>query len=170
MPAGEYVERWEQFEFLPGVVDAMRLLAAARIRVVIVTNQRGVALGKMSIEDVDEIHRRMVAELATNGVMCDAVLVCPHEEGACDCRKPGVGLFLKARALMPEIEFETSVVIGDSASDVLAGNRLGCASFLVGGKERVAQVRAEGPTLQVECCGASLLEVATRCLGLSPCV
>jgi D-glycero-D-manno-heptose 1,7-bisphosphate phosphatase len=167
MPSGEYVERWEQFEFLPGAVDAMRLLADARIRVIVVTNQRGVALGKMSMADVDEIHRRMTADLVLNGVECAAVLVCPHPKNTCDCRKPGIGLFLKARALIPEIQFETSVVIGDSASDILAGNQLGCASFLVAEGERVAEVWREDGAPSVECSAASLFEVVTRCLGLT---
>jgi len=166
-PSGSYVETWEQFEFLSGAIDALRLLAAARIRVVVVTNQRGVALGRMTMARVDEIHRLMQAELTSNVAQCAAVLVCPHEEGTCDCRKPGLGLFLQAQALMPEIDFGSSVVIGDSASDLLAGNRLGCPSFLVGDETRLAEVLAEHPDIQIAGWAPSLFELVTSCLGLA---
>lgn len=167
MPSGAYVETWEQFEFLPGAIEALRLLAAARIRAIVVTNQRGVALGRMTIANVDEIHRLMQAELGRNLAQCAAILVCPHEEATCECRKPGTGLFQQARTLMPEIDFESSVVIGDSASDLVAGKSLGCASFLVGDEARLAEVREEHPGLQVVCWAPSLLEVVTRCLGVA---
>ncbi len=166
-PSGAYVESWEQFEFLSGAIEALQLLTAAAIRAVVVTNQRGVALGRMTMASVDEIHRLMQAELALNGAQCAAVLVCPHEDGTCDCRKPGVGLFRQAQALMPEIDFGSSVVIGDSTSDLLAGNSLGCASFLVGDETRLTEVLAEHPNLRVACWAPSLIELVTRCLGLT---
>jgi D-glycero-D-manno-heptose 1,7-bisphosphate phosphatase len=166
-PSGCYVETWEQFEFLPGAIEALHLLTSAGIRAIVVTNQRGVALGRMTIASVDEIHRKMQAQLTENRAQCAAVLVCPHEDGTCDCRKPGLGLFRQAQALMPEIDFGSSVVIGDSASDLLAGNRLGCPSLLVGDEVRLAHVRAEHPHLAVACWAPSLFELVTRCLGLT---
>jgi D-glycero-D-manno-heptose 1,7-bisphosphate phosphatase len=69
-PEGDYVERWEQFEFLPGAIEALALLAAAGIRAVVVTNQRGVALGRMTLGDLDDIHRRMQAELEIGRASC----------------------------------------------------------------------------------------------------
>lgn len=167
MPPGAYVETWGQFEFLPGSVEALRLLAAARIRVVVVTNQRGVALGRMTMARVDEIHRLMQAELTSNVAQCAAVLVCPHEEDTCDCRKPGLGLFRQAQQLIPEIDLDRAAVVGDSATDLLAGNSLGCASFLVGDETRLAEVLAEHPDLRVACSAPSLIELVTRCLGLT---
>jgi D-glycero-D-manno-heptose 1,7-bisphosphate phosphatase len=167
MPSGSYVETWEQFEFVPGAIEALRLLAAARIRAVVVTNQRGVALGRMTMASVDEIHRLMQAELTSNGAQCAAVLVCPHEEGACDCRKPGLGLFRQAQQLIPEIDLNRAAVVGDSATDLLAGNSLGCASFLVGDETRLAEVLADHPDLRVACWAPSLIELVTRCLGLT---
>jgi D-glycero-D-manno-heptose 1,7-bisphosphate phosphatase len=167
MPEGAYVERWDQFEFLPGAVEALSLLAAAGIRTVVVTNQRGVALGRMTLADVDEIHRRMQAYLASRGAQCEAVLVCPHAEGACECRKPGVGLFRQAQALMPEIDLARSVVIGDSAADLLAAAALGCPSFLVGEEADAARILAKHPGLAVRGWGASLLDIVTNTLGLT---
>jgi histidinol-phosphate phosphatase family protein len=165
-PSGSYVETWEQFQFLPGAIEAIRLLSAAQIRVVVVTNQRGVALGRMTIADMDDIHRQMQDELEANMAHCSAVMVCPHEKGTCDCRKPGVGLFRQAQVLMPDIEIGRAVVIGDSASDLRAGNTIGCASFLVGDEAQLCSILLTHPTLRIECWAPSLLDVVVRCLGL----
>jgi D-glycero-D-manno-heptose 1,7-bisphosphate phosphatase len=167
MPDGAYVERWAQFEFLPGAIEALECLAAAGIRTVVVTNQRGVALGRMAMADVDEIHRRMQAALAARHARCAAVLVCPHDEGACDCRKPRIGLFQQAQALMPEIDMSRSIVVGDSASDLLAAAALGCPSYLVAGEADVATIRAEHPSLAIQGWSPSLLDVVASLLGRS---
>jgi len=125
-PDHEYVTSPAEFRFLPGAEEAIRLLADAGWRVVVVTNQRGIALGRMTAEAVDRIHRvLMELPVAT-------VYVCPHEKGTCDCRKPGTGLFLQAKRDYPEIEFACSVVIGDAPSDIAAGEALGCRTILVG--------------------------------------
>jgi D-glycero-D-manno-heptose 1,7-bisphosphate phosphatase len=126
-PEGEYVTSWGEFTFLPGAEEAVRLLADAGWRVVVVTNQRGVALGRMAIEDVDEIHRRM-----RERVPIDAVYVCPHERGTCDCRKPEAGMLLQAMRDDPGIDPETSVMVGDAESDMEAGRRAGVRTILVG--------------------------------------
>jgi D-glycero-D-manno-heptose 1,7-bisphosphate phosphatase len=115
-----------EFRYLPGAEDAIRLLAGAGWRVVVVTNQRGIALGRMTAGAVHEINRTLL-ELPVA-----AVYVCPHEKGTCDCRKPGTGLFLQAQRDFPEIEFVRSVVIGDAPSDIAAGEALGCRTILVG--------------------------------------
>ena len=125
-PEGEYVTSPADFRYLPGAEDAIRLLAGAGWRVVVVTNQRGIALGRMTAGAVDEINRTLL-ELPVA-----AVYVCPHEKGTCDCRKPGTGLFLQAQRDFPEIEFLRSVVIGDAPSDIAAGEALGCRTILVG--------------------------------------
>ena len=125
----DYVKRWDEFEFLPGAATAVARLKDAGFRLVLVTNQRGVALGGMTSDDVAEIHRRMAEEI---GVELDGVFVCTHDLDSCDCRKPGVGLFLHAQRDMPEIEFARSVIVGDSAFDMEAGRRLGLRLVLVG--------------------------------------
>ena len=124
---GDYVKSWEEFTFLPGAEQAVRLLADAGWRVVVVTNQRGVALGRMDMAAVDEIHRRMRERLPV-----DAVYVCPHERGSCDCRKPGTGLFAQAVLDDAGIDPAGSVVIGDSESDMAAGRAFGARTILVG--------------------------------------
>ena len=164
-PEGAYVERWDQFEFLPGAIEALELLAAAGIRTVVVTNQRGVALGRMTTAAVDEIHGRMQAALVARHAQCAAVLVCPHEEGWCDCRKPRIGLFRQAQALMPEIDISRAVVVGDSAGDLLAAATLDCPAYLVAGDADVATILAEHPGLAIRGWGPSLLDVVADLMG-----
>lgn len=131
-PDGRYVTSWREFEFLPGAVAAVRLLNDAGFRVIVVSNQRGVARGMMTEEAVRRIHDRMVQKMASRGARIDAVYFCPHEEGTCQCRKPGVGMFLQARAAYPDISFADSCVIGDSQRDAAAARTLGARVFLIG--------------------------------------
>lgn len=129
---GEYITRWEDFEFLDGAIDAIRALTDAGDTVVVVTNQRGVALGRMSEADLEEIHRRMLAELSAHGARVAAVYSCTHEKGTCRCRKPAPGLLEAAQHDIPGIDFATATMIGDSISDMKAANAVGIAGILVG--------------------------------------
>jgi len=125
-PEGEYVTGPEGFRFLPGAEEAVRLLDAAGWRVVVVSNQRGVALGRMTLDDVDAVNARM------SHLPIAAVYTCPHERGTCDCRKPGTGLFEQARAELEGITFADAVVIGDAQSDIEAGEAIGARTYRVG--------------------------------------
>ena len=84
-PEGEYVTAPEQFAFLPDAERAIRLLAEAGWRVIVVSNQRGIALGRITAADVEAVNARM-AHLPIDGIF-----VCPHDRGECDCRKPRPG-------------------------------------------------------------------------------
>ncbi len=148
---GMYVTSWHEFKFLPGAAEAIRMLNQAGAQVIVVTNQRGVALGIMTDEDVREIHREMLEDLHGAGARLDAVYFCPHAEGSCDCRKPGIGLFLKAKTDFPDIVFEDAFVIGDSDRDMDAGRRLGTRLIRIG--------RSVVPD---ELCARSLVEAVTR--------
>lgn len=127
-----YVKSWFEFEFIPQTKEALRLLSEAGYRLIIVTNQRGVALGLMNSAEVEDIHTRMLAELEEAGAKISAVYYCPHEKGQCDCRKPEVGMFLQAQKDFPAIDFTDAVMIGDSLSDMEAGATLGCRNILIG--------------------------------------
>ena len=167
----DYVLSWNDFVFLPGVIDAIRLLNAAGMRVVVVTNQRAVARGLLSEEALTHIHARMVAELMAAGATIDAVYVCPHDKGVCDCRKPQVGLFLQAQRAFPAIDFSRSVMIGDSLADMQAGSALGCRLLLVTetacatdhvNDNASAAVREAG--IALDGCAPTLYDAVTRCL------
>jgi D-glycero-D-manno-heptose 1,7-bisphosphate phosphatase len=124
-PEGDYVKSWAEFRFLPGAAEALAALSAAGLRVVVVTNQRGIALGRMSERDLADIHARMLEEAGAAGARVDAVYHCPHHEGECDCRKPATGMFERARRELPGLDFSRSVTIGDSDRDMGAGRAIG---------------------------------------------
>jgi D-glycero-D-manno-heptose 1,7-bisphosphate phosphatase len=170
-PEGRYITDWTDFHFLPGVPEALaRIRAEAPDAVlIIVTNQRGIARGKVTSETVDDIHVRMRDHLRMSGVEIDGVEVCPHESGNCECRKPALGLFLRAMADFPSIEPSASVVVGDSLADVLAGFRLGARTCLVGPSGRRTAVRREarerGARIDLEAASLADLVADARFLG-----
>jgi D-glycero-D-manno-heptose 1,7-bisphosphate phosphatase len=130
-PEGEYVLSADQLVLLDGAAAAISRLRAARARVVVVTNQRGVALGRMTLEDLADVHRELARLLAADGAEVDAVYSCPHGEGSCECRKPEPGLFLRAAEDEPAIDLGSSAMVGDSMTDVEAGARLGMTTVLL---------------------------------------
>ena len=135
-PEGEYVESWEAFEFLPGALEALARLAELRAPIAVATNQRGVARGRLTAAELEEIHARMLAAVEAAGGRIDAVYHCPHE-GGCRCRKPEVGMFERAAAELG-VTLSDAVVVGDSASDMLAAERVGALGVLIGEREQRA--------------------------------
>jgi D-glycero-D-manno-heptose 1,7-bisphosphate phosphatase len=129
---GSYVLAPEQLQLLPGAGDAIRRLNQAGWRVVVVTNQRGIARGLMSEEDLASVHERLRALLEETGATIDRIYHCPHEAGTCECRKPGTGLLETARREDPEMSFERAVLIGDSQIDIDAGRAAGIRTVAIG--------------------------------------
>lgn len=133
----EYLYRAEEFEFIPGVPEAIRLLNQAGLMVVVVTNQSGIARGFYTEEDVEALHRHISSELARFGAHVDAWLYCPHHPAGrgsyalpCDCRKPLPGM-LKDAARRYGIDLQNSTMIGDKLADIEAGQAAGCRTILV---------------------------------------
>jgi D-glycero-D-manno-heptose 1,7-bisphosphate phosphatase len=139
-PEGEYVWRWQHFRILDGVPDAIAQLNHAGIRVIVVTNQRGVALGLYNRADVAALHAEFQKLLGEHGARIDAFYVCPHGHGDCNCRKPLPGLFEQAAAEFPEIRAQSSVMIGDSLVDIEFGRGLGMKTILIGDPDRHASL------------------------------
>jgi D-glycero-D-manno-heptose 1,7-bisphosphate phosphatase len=154
---GEYVTRPDEMRLLPGAAKAISRLNAAGVPVAVVTNQRGIALGRMTESDLHEIHGRMRALLAAAGARIDGIFHCPHEIGTCACRKPGTLLLQQAREQFGLSTLEGAVMIGDSPCDVLAGRAVGARTVLLGN----GGLRVEGAD---ELAG-SLLAAVTRTLG-----
>ncbi|MFQ5801471.1 MAG: HAD-IIIA family hydrolase [Candidatus Methylomirabilales bacterium] len=130
-PRARYVRNWDEFEWLPGAVEALRLLKRAGYKVIVVSNQAGIARGMMTESDLTSLHERMQAELSTVGAAVDAIYYCPHgwEEG-CTCRKPSPGLLLQAQRDY-HLDLTKTFVIGDDERDLEAGKTVGCRTFRV---------------------------------------
>jgi D-glycero-D-manno-heptose 1,7-bisphosphate phosphatase len=127
----DYVKSWNEFELMPGALDAVARLSAAGHHVVILTNQSAIGRGLVSMEIVDEIHRRLADLIAQRGGSVRAFLVCPHTpDDGCDCRKPRPGLLRRARDELG-VDLAGAVMIGDQLSDVEAARAAGCAAILV---------------------------------------
>ncbi len=131
LPEGKYVTRWEEFELLPGVAGAIAALNRSGRRVIVVTNQRGVALGLMTQAEVEAIHDGLRGELAQQGANLDAIYYCPHGRDECNCRKPQTGMLEAAFRDFPEARSKNSVLIGDSLSDIECGRRAGMVTILI---------------------------------------
>jgi D-glycero-D-manno-heptose 1,7-bisphosphate phosphatase len=129
-PEGRYVRSWAEFEYLPGAIDAIAALGARGVATVVVTNQRGIARGHMTREDVEDIHRRMSSDFERAGAPLDAVFYCPHERGECDCRKPGLGMFHAAQRELG-VDLRDAAMVGDSRSDMQAAAALGVPGVFV---------------------------------------
>ena len=129
---GDYIRSPDEVRLIPGAAEAIRALNELPARVVVVTNQRGIALGLMSEADLAAVNARLEALLSEQGAHLDAILHCPHEKGACDCRKPGTGMFERAAREIEGVGIEGGAMVGDSAIDVEAGNRLGLTTVRLG--------------------------------------
>lgn len=133
----EYLYQIADFEFIPGVPEAIKMLNHAGFLVIVVSNQSGIARGYYTEDDVDNLHRHINRMLENSGAQVDAWLYCPHHPAGrgsyalpCDCRKPSPGM-LKEAALRYNIDLTCSVMIGDKKVDIDAGLSAGCSSILV---------------------------------------
>lgn len=130
-PMTRYVERLADFFIIPEFVDVLRAVRNMGYEAIVATNQRGVALGIVSIETLEEIHENLRTTLAEkHGLKLLDVLYCPHDEGQCDCRKPQPGMLIEA-ARRHNIDLKSSWMVGDNEKDVEAGRRAGCKTILV---------------------------------------
>jgi D-glycero-D-manno-heptose 1,7-bisphosphate phosphatase len=164
-PEGEYVWRWEDFRVLDGVIESLARLHRAGMRILVVTNQRGIALGRYTVPDVEVLHSQFQGKLAERGARIDAFYICPHDHGACNCRKPLPGLFEQATAQFPDLAPGSSVMIGDSVVDMEFGKRLGMRTILI---EAGSEVRAPGmgnARALADLCCESLREAVIALLG-----
>jgi len=127
-----YCHRPEDFELLPNTAKAIRLLNQHNFKVIVITNQSGIARGYFTEETLAEIHEKMRGELAKEGAWVDAIYYCPHHpDDNCQCRKPKPKLALQA-AKDHNIELEGSFVVGDLQMDIGLGKAIGCQTILIG--------------------------------------
>jgi len=126
-----YCRRVENFELLPTIPQAIKLLNASGFKVVVITNQSGIARGYFTEETLAQIHRKMEEKLAEHGTHVDAIYYCPHHpDDGCECRKPRVALFRRAAEEL-DIKLGLSYGVGDMQMDIDAGKAIGCKTVLV---------------------------------------
>lgn len=138
----EYIYKPEDFAFLPGAVEGLRILQECGFRLIIITNQSGIARGIYSEEDYLFLNEWMLRLLKQRGILIDRVYYCPHLPDAkiekyrkrCNCRKPRTGLYLQA-AVDYNIDFSQSFAIGDRLRDCAICENTGCHGYLIGDKE-----------------------------------
>jgi len=133
----DYLYRTDEFEFVAGAEEAVRMFNRAGFFVVVVTNQSGVARGYYTEEDVENLHRHISRELEKCEARVDAWFYCPHHPDGrgsyslpCKCRKPLPGMLLDA-ARRFDIDLDDSIMIGDKVADISAGLAAGCRTVLV---------------------------------------
>ena len=131
-PPGSYVTSPSELRLLPGAGRAVRGLNQTGALVLVVTNQRGVALGKMALSDVHAVNEALSARLRRVGATVDGFYVCPHDRGTCQCRKPAPGLLLQAAGDYGRVRLERSVMVGDSETDVEAALAAGAKAIRLG--------------------------------------
>lgn len=138
-----YLYRIEDFEFMPGSIDALKKLQEAGFMLIIITNQSGIARGYYSEEDFNKLNSWMLNYLESKGVKITAVYYCPHLPEAkimryrksCQCRKPLLGMFEKAVSDY-NIDLSQSFAIGDKMRDCAICEETTCRGFLIGNQEK----------------------------------
>lgn len=125
-PRAEYVTRPEQVRWLPGSLEAVRLLSEAGYRIAVVSNQAGVGRGAMSEQDLEAVTARMEADIVDAGGHVDATYHCTHDwDEGCTCRKPAPGMLFQAQREL-SLDLTRTLFIGDDDRDGLAAAAAGC--------------------------------------------
>jgi histidinol-phosphate phosphatase family protein len=145
---GDYVKHVGEFEFIPGAIEAIADFSKVFGKVIVVTNQQGIARGIYTHEDLGAIHAHMKSEVEKAGGKIDAVYYA-HQAAAenSPMRKPGTGMALQAQQDFPEIDFSKSVMMGDTQSDMEFGKALGMKVVFVGDEPLNIEVDAKVDSL-----------------------
>ncbi len=148
-----YMSSPTQFELLPKVAEGIRLLNEIGVKVIVVTNQSGIARGYFSEEDLRSIHERMICVLSKKGAKIDAIYYCRHHPNDnCNCRKPRTGM-LETAARDFGLDLNRCFIVGDRELDIQTGGKVGCMSILVPSPETE-------PNIKVGYVAANLYEAA----------
>jgi D-glycero-D-manno-heptose 1,7-bisphosphate phosphatase len=167
-----YVHRISDFVLLPGVIEGLQMLRDAGYRLIVVTNQAGIARGYYDQAEMDHLHDHMRELFAEHSILLDAIYFCPHHPQGCikdfavecDCRKPSPGLLIQA-AKDFELNLATCVLIGDKLSDVRAGECAGVGRTVIveSGHELERGARLEADMVAADLLAAARLLTSNKC-------
>jgi len=122
----DYIKSWSEFEFLPGSLEAIRLLTLNGFATIVITNQSAINRKMVSGKVLDDMHTLMKQAITSKGGKIKDIFFCPHvPEDRCHCRKPSPGLIFRAKQKY-RIDISTSVMVGDSAKDIECARNAGC--------------------------------------------
>jgi histidinol-phosphate phosphatase family protein len=127
----DYILNWDEFIFYDGVKEAMKIFNERFGTIVMVTNQRGVGKGLMSIDDLHNIHQNMTKEIVELGGRVDNIYYCTSMDNDSPNRKPNAGMALQAKEHFPEIDFNKSMMVGNKPSDMQFGRNAGIKTVFV---------------------------------------
>lgn len=137
---GNYIKKWKEFKFLPGAIEAIKLLNKAGYKIFVISNQAGIARGKMLIKDLELIHKNMKKELRKNKAKIDGIYYCPHGwDENCKCRKPKTGMLFRA-SHEHLFDLTKTIFIGDDIRDKQAGETAGSKTILLKKNQNLYQV------------------------------
>lgn len=137
---GDYVKNWAEFVFLEKVPESIHTLSNLFGKLFIVTNQQGIGKGIMNERDLTELHDRMLEEIRFSGGTIHKVYFSPYRaEEKSVFRKPKIGMARKAKIDFPVIEFEKSIMVGDSISDVQFGKNAGMITVYISKEETLPE-------------------------------
>lgn len=126
-----YVADWKDFHFIPGTLEALKILKEKGVKVIVASNQGGVNKGLYTQAELDHVNSLMLKEIEKSGGAVEEVFYCIHrDEDNCDCRKPKPGM-LEVAAKKYGVDPKTTYFIGDASKDISAGKRIGCKTILV---------------------------------------
>jgi len=128
----DYVKSIDELDFLPGALEAIKEFSKIFGRVIVVTNQQGVAKGLMSSEDVHQVHDFLRKQVSAIGGQIDGIYFCPEwAHQVPNCRKPNPSMAHQAQKDFPAIDFSRSIMVGDMPSDIAFGKNLGMITFWI---------------------------------------
>ena len=127
----DYIKSWAEFEFIPGSIDAIKLLNLNSFVVIIITNQSVINRNMVSLNGLEYIHSTMKSAVKSGGGEIKDIFYCPHvPEDACGCRKPEPGLIHRAQKTY-HIDLVSSVMVGDSVKDIMCARNAGCGKSIL---------------------------------------
>ena len=142
-PKAQYIKSWDDFIWLPGAIDALKILSNEGFKFIVISNQAGIARKMVSEDEVKSINVKMQSELMKESIEILETYFCPHHwDDGCFCRKPKPGLFFKASS-EHLFRIEKTLFIGDDSRDCQAAYNSGCKSIFVGDKNELKNLKPE---------------------------